>query len=523
MKEPFIELRNISKYFARVIANKDVSFTINKGEVLALLGENGAGKSTIMKALYGLYHADEGEFIIDNEPCIINSPKDAMRMGIGMIQQHFSLIPAHTVLENIVLGNEKGILDRKKLAEKVYSLSQKYNFNIDPNSYIKDLPVGVQQKVEILKALYQDVKLLIMDEPTAVLTPQEAITLMDFVKDFVKRGHSVVFISHKLQEVMHIADRIIVMRNGIVLGDILKKDTNEKDLSKLMVGKDIPVLKKTTTQFSETILKVENLTVAGKQGHLALKNVSFTIGKGEILGIAGVSGNGQQELGETLSGLYLTKEGEIYLENQPINSLSVKERIDAGIGYVHADRHTAGLVLDMSLSENLLLKTSFHKEWSNKSFIKRKKLNKHAEKIVQNYSVKTSGIDEQMKGLSGGNQQKVVLGREVEIGTKLIIFDQPTRGLDLGAIEYVHRTILEERNKGKCILLISTELSEIFALSDRIGVLYDGKLLRIMDKEDANTESIGLLMAGINNIEANSDNINTKDKLPGRENTNNES
>lgn len=497
MKEPFVELRNISKYFARVIANKDVSFTINKGEVLALLGENGAGKSTIMKALYGLYHADEGEFIFNNKPFIINSPKDAMKLGIGMIQQHFSLIPAHTVLENIILGNEKGYLNKKKLAEKVQSLSQKYNFNIDPNSYIKDLPVGVQQKVEILKALYQDVKLLIMDEPTAVLTPQESITLMDFVKDFVERGHSVVFISHKLQEVMHIADRIIVMRNGLVLGDILKSETNEKDLSKLMIGKDIPVLKKTAKKFSDTILKVENLSVIGKQGHLALKNVSFTIGKGEILGIAGVSGNGQQELGETISGLYLTKEGEIYLEDQSIKSLTVKERINAGIGYVHADRHTAGLVLDMSLSENLLLKTSFHKEWSNKLFIKRKKLNEHAEKIVNNYSIKTSGIDEQMKGLSGGNQQKVVLGREVEIGTKLIIFDQPTRGLDLGAIEYVHRTILEERDKGKCILLISTELSEIFALSDRIGVLYDGKLLRILNKENANIETIGMLMAGV--------------------------
>lgn len=517
MKEPFVELRNISKYFARVIANKDVSFTINKGEVLALLGENGAGKSTIMKALYGLYHADEGEFIINNKPFIINSPKDAMKLGIGMIQQHFSLIPAHTVLENIVLGNEKGYLNKKVLAEKVQSLSQKYNFNIDPNSYIKDLPVGIQQKVEILKALYQDVKLLIMDEPTAVLTPQEAITLLDFVKDFAERGHSVVFISHKLQEVMHIADRIIVMRNGLVLGDILKSETNEKDLSKLMIGKDIPVLKKTEKKFSDTILKVENLTVVGKQGHLALKNVSFTIGKGEILGIAGVSGNGQQELGETISGLYLTKEGEIYLEDQPINSLTVKQRIDAGIGYVHADRHTAGLVLDMSLSENLLLKTSFHKEWSDKSFINRKKLNEHAEKIVHDYSVKTSGIDEQMKGLSGGNQQKVVLGREVEIGKKLIIFDQPTRGLDLGAIEYVHRTILEERNKGKCILLISTELSEIFALSDRIGVLYDGKMLRILDKENADIETIGMLMAGVDELDAGKDEKIIADKHPERE------
>jgi len=521
MKEPFIELQNISKYFARVIANKDVSFTINKGEVLALLGENGAGKSTVMKALYGLYHADEGEFIINNKPCSINSPKDAMKLGIGMIQQHFSLIPAHTVLENIILGNEKGVLDKKELAEKISRLSNKYNFNINPNSYIKDLPVGVQQKVEILKALYQDVELLIMDEPTAVLTPQEAITLMAFVRDFVDKGHAVVFISHKLQEVMRISDRIIVMRNGIVLGDIIKSETNEKELSRLMIGKDIPVLKKTERRLFETSLRVENLTVVGKQGNHVLKQLSFSIGKGEILGIAGVSGNGQQELGETISGLYSAVEGEIYLEDKALNSLSVKERIDAGIGYVHADRQTAGLVLDMSLSENLLLKTSFHKEWSKYSFIKRKKLNEHAEIIVHNYSVKTSGIDEQMKNLSGGNQQKIVIGREVEIGTKLIIFDQPTRGLDLGAIEYVHRTILEERDKGKCILLISTELSEIFALSDRIGVIYDGKLLRVMDKKDANIETIGMLMAGVDERKKD-ENIIT-DKNPERKNITDES
>lgn len=496
MKQPFVEFQNISKYFAKVIANKDVTFTINKGEVLALLGENGAGKSTIMKILYGLYHAEEGQILLNSKALHIKSPQDAMKHRIGMIQQHFSLIPAHTVLENIALGNERGLLNKKEIARKINDLSKKYNFNIDPDSYIKDLPVGVQQKVEILKTLYQDVELLIMDEPTAVLTPQEAITLMNFVKDFVAHGHSVVFITHKMQEVMTIADRIIVMRNGMVLGDLKKEDTNEKELSNLMIGKEIPALKKAENAFSGDVLKVEDLTVIGKQGNNALKNLTFSIGKGEILGIAGVSGNGQQELGEVISGLFIASEGEIYLEGRAINKLTVKERIDAGIGYVHADRHSAGLVLDMSLSENLLLKTSFKKEWSKYSFINRKKLNTYAEEIVSDYSVKTSGIDSPMKSLSGGNQQKVVLGREVTIGSKLIIFDQPTRGLDLGAIEYVHRTILEERNKGKCILLISTELSEVFALSDRIGVLYDGELLRIMDKNEADIETVGMLMAG---------------------------
>jgi simple sugar transport system ATP-binding protein len=496
MKQPFVEFQNISKYFARVIANKEVSFTINKGEVLALLGENGAGKSTIMKILYGLYHAEEGQILINNKPSQIKSPQDAMKLGIGMIQQHFSLISAHTVLENIALGNERGFLNKKEISGKITALSDKYNFNIDPDSYIKDLPVGVQQKIEILKTLYQDVDLLIMDEPTAVLTPQEAITLMDFVQDFVSHGHSVVFITHKMKEVMTIADRIIVMRNGMVFGDLKKEETNEKELSNLMIGKEIPALEKIENQFSGNVLKIENLTVKGKQGHNALKNISLTIDKGEILGIAGVSGNGQQELGEVISGLIIASDGDIYLDDKSIRKMTVKERIDAGIGYVHADRHSVGLVLDMSLSENLLLKTSFHKEWLKNLFIDRKKLNGYAQDVVKRYSVKTSGIDSPMKSLSGGNQQKVVLGREVSIGSKLIIFDQPTRGLDLGAIEYVHRTILEERNKGKSILLISTELTEIFALSDRIGVLYDGKLLRIIDKEEADVKTIGMLMAG---------------------------
>ena len=496
MSQPFVKLEHINKYFARVVANYDVSIEINRGEVLALLGENGAGKSTIMKILYGLYHADSGEILINGAQCSIKTPKDAMSLGIGMIQQHFSLIPAHTVLENIALGTEKGRLHKDKIARKISGLSNNYNFKVDPHSYVKDLPVGVQQKVEILKALYQDVELLIMDEPTAVLTPQEAITLMDFVKGFAARGGSVVFITHKLQEVMQVANRIAVMRNGRVLGSLNREETNEKELSKLMVGKDIPALKKTAGKFSETMLNIDKLTVVGKQGHQALNNVSFSITKGEILGIAGVSGNGQQELGETISGLLSVNNGNIMLDGKSINKLSVKERIDAGIGYVHADRQSAGLVLDMSLSENLLLKNSFHKEWSKRSFILKNKLNSYARDVVDRYSVKTSGTGELMKSLSGGNQQKVVLAREVAIGTKLIIFDQPTRGLDLGAIEYVHRTILEERDKGKAILLISTELSEIFALSDRIGVLYDGHLLKILKAEEADIRKVGQLMAG---------------------------
>jgi simple sugar transport system ATP-binding protein len=477
--------------------------SIGKGEVLALLGENGAGKSTIMKVLYGLYNAEEGDIFINGQKTTISSPKDAINLGIGMIQQHFSLVQRHTVTENIILGNKSGILDYTVLSRQVRDLAETYGFNIEPDSFIMDLSVGLQQKAEILKALYQEAQLLIMDEPTAVLTPQEADNLMAFIREFVERGNSVVFISHKMKEVMKVADRVIVMRSGRILGDLRKGETTEKELSALMVGKDLPFLENQRRAVSEIGIEIKQLTVLGPQGHIALENVSFSIGKGEIFGIAGVSGNGQQELGDSIGGLLPLRRGDILLDGKSIKELTVKERIDAGVGYVHADRLTAGLVLEMSLSENMFLKNSFDPEWAKNIFINRNKLNGYANKAIGDYSIKASGNDELVKSLSGGNQQKVVVAREVDIGRKVIIFDQPTRGLDLGAIDYVHKTILAERDKGKCVLLISTELSEIFTLSDRIGVLYSGRLLRIINKEDADIETIGMLMAGYEPEEGN--------------------
>lgn len=503
METPFIELKGITKYFSRVVANKDISLSICKGGVLALLGENGAGKSTIMKVLYGLYHAEEGDIFINGEKTIISSPKDAMNLGIGMIQQHFSLVPRHTVTENIILGTKSGFLDNAVLSKQIKDLAEAYGFNIDPDSFVRDLSVGLQQKVEILKALYREAQLLIMDEPTAVLTPQEAENLMAFIREFVDRGNSVVFITHKMKEVMKVSDRVIVMRNGRILGNLRKEETTEKELSSLMVGKDLPPLENKRREVSEIGVEIKNLTVLGPQGNVALDNVTFSIGKGEIFGIAGVSGNGQQELGDGIAGLLHIKSGDILLDGKSIKGLSVKERIDAGVGYVHADRLTAGLVLEMSLSENMFLKNSFDPAWAKHMFINRKKLNEYANKAMKDYSIKASGNDEFVKGLSGGNQQKVVVAREVDIGRKAIIFDQPTRGLDLGATNYVHKTILAERDKGKCVLLISTELSEIFALSDRIGVLYSGNLLRIINSEDADIETIGMLMAGYERREGN--------------------
>ncbi len=501
MNKPLVELKGITKYFAKVIANKNVSFSVNDGEVLALLGENGAGKSTIMKILYGLYKEDEGQIFMNGEHKHISSPKDAMALGITMIQQHFSLVPAHTVTENIILGNVKGRIDWKAYEQKIGELAQSYGFDIDPTARIKDLPVGLQQKVEILKALYLDAHLLIMDEPTAVLTPQEASKLMGFVKEFTDQGHSVIFITHKLKEVMEVADRIIVMRDGEVHGDVKREDTDELELSRLMIGRDLKPPKKSEDaggKDRKVVLSVENLSVIGSDDVPKLTDVSFDIREGEILGIAGVSGNGQQEICEAIIGAIPSKSGRISLAGEDLSEQNIRERLETGIGYLPADRFRDGMIMDMSLAENMLLKESFGDKWLKRGFLDHGRLRRYTEDIIKDYEVKAPGAGAMAKGLSGGNQQKVVVAREVGSGGKFIIFNQPTRGLDLGAINHVHKTILAERDKGKSILLVSTELSEIFALSDRIAVVYKGKIQGIFDHNDLTIEKIGLLMAGYN-------------------------
>ncbi|MCB8814631.1 ABC transporter ATP-binding protein [Desulfosporosinus shakirovi] len=499
MGTAFFELRGISKYFAKVIANKDVSFSIQRGEVLALLGENGAGKSTIMKILYGLYKADEGELLKDGKEIKIDSPKEAMELGISMIQQHFSLVPAHTVTENIILGNVKGVIDYKLFREEIKRLAELYGFELNPNDYIRDLAVGVQQKVEILKALYQKTNLLIMDEPTAVLTPQEAENLMGFVRDFTAQGNSVIFITHKLKEVMSVADRIIVMRAGRVYGDIKRAETNELELSKLMIGRDLNWVTKDDRQESldqEVRLEIQHVTVQEKTGVPALKDISLTLHKGEILGIAGVSGNGQQELCEIVCGAILPTKGRVLLDGEDITERKIRARIDLGIGYVPADRSSDGMIMDMSIAENMLLKSSYDKKWQKRGFIDKEKLNQYALQEIRDYSIKAPSPETIARGLSGGNQQKVVLAREVGNGEKVIVFDQPTRGLDLGAVNHIHQVILKERAKGKSVLLVSTELAEIFALSDRIAILYKGEIQGVFKSAELTTEKIGLLMAG---------------------------
>lgn len=499
MVTPVVELRNVSKYFAKVIANKNVSFSVQEGEVVALLGENGAGKSTIMKILYGLYNADEGQILIRGEEKTIKSPKDAMSTGIAMIQQHFSLVPTHTVTENIILGNVHGKISLKEYDEKIRKLAEDYEFEIPVDVKVGELAVGVQQKAEILKALYINAKILIMDEPTAVLTPQESENLMKFIKEFAKKGNSVIFITHKLKEVMEVADRIIVMRDGVVAGNVLKKDTNERELAKLMIGKEINSAARSGSEDfskSETLLELSHISVVKKGEMPMLEDVSFKLHSGEVFAIAGVSGNGQDAVCEVISGSRGVTDGDIIYCGKSIRDDTIRQRIDSGIGYVPVDRYRDGLIMDMTLAENMMLKSSFDKRWTKKGFISQKILNKYTSDIITNHKVKATGPEEAAKSLSGGNQQKMVLAREIDVGQKIIVLNQPTRGLDMGAVDRIHTSIMGEKEKGKGILLISTELSEIFEIADNIAVMYKGKIMGIFKNGELSTEKIGLLMAG---------------------------
>jgi len=499
MGEAFVEMKEITKLFAKVVANDRVSLAVGRGEVLALLGENGAGKSTVMKVLYGLYRSDSGKILVEGEEVRIESPRDAMALGIAMIQQHFSLVGPHSVVENVILGNARGVIDARECEEKVRALAVRYGFDLDLRAPVRELPVGVQQKVEILKALYQDARLLIMDEPTAVLTPQESENLMAFIRSYARAGNSVVFITHKLKEVMEVADRIVVMRGGAVHGEKRRSETDEAELASLMIGRELPPLRPPAPapEGAPVALCLEGVTSVDRGGVERLRSVSLEIREGEILGIAGVSGNGQDELCEAVCGSRPISAGRIAMEGRDLAGVGIRGRIELGLGYVPADRHRDGLVMDMSLAENMILKSSFGAAWRRGPFLDRRRIAVEARKAIEDYSIKAPGPEALAKGLSGGNQQKLVVAREVEACGKVIIFNQPTRGLDLGAIDYVHSTILREKGKGKAVLLVSTELSEIFALSDRIAVMYKGAIMGIHPRDELSMERIGLLMAGV--------------------------
>ena len=500
MAVPAVELQHVTKCFAKVVANHDVSLCVYPGEVVALLGENGAGKSTIMKILYGLYGKDSGKILINGKEVNIKTPADAVGKGIAMIQQHFSLVPTHTATENIILGNVKGVLNLHEYNKKIETIAREYGFEVPVDVPIGRLAVGQQQKVEILKALYLNASILIMDEPTAVLTPQESDNLMKFIKNFVAKGNSVVFITHKMKEVMEVADRIVVMRSGAVVDTVSRDSTNEKELARLMIGEDIvPPVRDTSIDFENKKigLKVENVDLFEKNRTALLNHINFEIHKGEIFGIAGVNGNGQDELCDILCGLTHPTAGKVFFEDKDVTDFSIRKHNEAGLGYVPLDRYRDGMVMDMTLAENILLKGNYDRKWFKHGFIRQKELKAYTEDIIKRHRVKATGADDKAKSLSGGNQQKVVLGREVDVGTNILIFNQPTRGLDMGAVDRIHHVMMEEKEKDKAILLISTELSEIFEMCDRFAIMHKGEIMGIYHNGELSTEEIGLLMAGV--------------------------
>ena len=498
-----LELRGITKRFGQLVANDSINLVVQPGEIHALLGENGAGKSTLMNVLYGLYQADEGEVLLDDKAQKFAGPGDAMAAGIGMVHQHFMLIPVFTVAENVALGNEPtGLLGTFNLSEarkRVVEISNRFGFNVDPDALVEDLPVGVQQRVEIIKALSRDAKVLVLDEPTAVLTPQETDELMAIMRQLAKAGTSIVFITHKLREVKEVADKITVIRLGKVVGDA-SPDASTSELASMMVGRevDLTVSKKAAT-LGESVLRVENISVLDDRNQRAVNGVSFNVQRGEILAIAGVQGNGQTELAEALLGLrpVIKGSGAIAIKDEYLKSqVSVRDVLESGVGFIPEDRKKDGLVSEFSIAENLMLDASYKSVFTkgfNINFAARKKI---ARELVERFDVRTPSAEHLAGKLSGGNQQKVVVARELFRDVDILIASQPTRGVDVGSIEFIHEQLVAERDAGKAVILISTELDEVLALADRIAVMYRGQIVGIVGPETSR-EQLGKMMAGV--------------------------
>ncbi|MGG7162610.1 ABC transporter ATP-binding protein [Clostridium ihumii] len=495
-----IEMKGITKVFPGTIANDNVDFELLKGETHVLLGENGAGKTTLMNILYGLYQPEKGEIYVNENLAKITNPNDAIKLGIGMVHQHFMLVNNFTVAENIILGIEpkKGIkLDLKKAVKDVEAISEKYGFSIDPNAVIEDISVGQQQKVEILKALYRGAEILILDEPTAVLTPQEIEELANIIDNLKKEGKSVILITHKLKEVMKMSDRVTIIRRGKVTGTVQTKETNIDELAELMVGRKVNlVVEKDPCKIGKRVLHVENLSAIDQRKVEVIKDINFEVFGGEIFGIAGVDGNGQTELLEVLTGLRKPKEGKISVDEKDIYGKTPKEIIKAGVAHIPEDRHKRGLVLKYSLFENSILGMHKEKPFCKGIVLNYNNIKKHCDKLIEEFDVRTPNNAVNASALSGGNQQKLIAAREIYKDPELLIAAQPTRGIDVGAIEYIHKRLVGERDKGKAVLLVSLELDEILALSDRIAVMYDGKIVDIIDRKDADEQKLGILMAG---------------------------
>jgi general nucleoside transport system ATP-binding protein len=496
---PLLELTGITKRFPGVVANDDVHFELVKGEVHALLGENGAGKSTLMNILYGLYHPDEGEIRMNGNPVRIHSPREAIDVGIGMVHQHFMLIPVMTVAENIVLASEPTtgpFIDLDTAKAKVADISRRFGLAVNPGARIESISVGQQQRVEILKALYRGADILILDEPTAVLTPQEAGELFDVIRSLKEQGKSIIFITHKLNEVLEIADRITVLRRGKTVETVPREGATEEGLARMMVGREVLLrVEKGAAQPGNPLLTVEDVVVQDERGLEAVRGVSFRVRAGEIVGIAGVDGNGQSELVDAISGLRKPESGKIVVSGDDVTFEGCRECLDAGIGHIPEDRHRRGLVLDFTLAENLGLHEYKTPPESRFGWLYPRRLTQRAREILREFDVRGGGPETPAASLSGGNQQKVVVAREVSRNPDVLVAAQPTRGLDVGAIEFVHRRLVQERDEGRAILLVSFELDEILSLSDRILVMYEGRIVGEYPP-DVTPEELGIAMTG---------------------------
>jgi simple sugar transport system ATP-binding protein len=505
---PALEARGLTKRFPGVLANDSVDLTLMRGEVLGLLGENGAGKTTLMNMLYGLYEPDDGEILVNGKPLKMLSPNDAIAVGIGMVHQHFMLVPVMTVTENIMLGVEetRGFfprfpmldrLNRRKAAERIRQLSKNYNLAVNPDDYIKDLPVGIQQRVEILKALYRLADILILDEPTAVLTPQETEELFAIIRSMTAQGTSIIFISHKLKEMLSLADRITVLHRGRVVGSTVPAEATEGSLAEMMVGRQVILqVNKSEAHPGKVVLDVKELSVHDDRGNPAVEKVSLEVREGEILGIAGVQGNGQRELVEGITGLRSPSGGQIWVDGQDTTHFRPRVITELGVAHIPEDREKHGLVMAYSVADNMVLNRYYQPPYANGPVLNQNKINEDGQALVEKFDVRTPNVQTPVSSLSGGNKQKVIVAREFSRPVKLLIANQPTRGIDVGSIEFIHNQIIEQRDNGSAVLLVSAELDEILSLADRVAVMFDGHIVKTLPIQEATRERLGLLMAG---------------------------
>lgn len=498
-----LQARNITKRFpGGVVANDKVNLTLAHGEILALLGENGAGKSTLMNVLYGLYRPDSGAISIKGKPAVLQNPSDAIARGVGMVHQHFQLVPVMTVAENVILGaeviNKSGLLDHSRAVRRVRELSSHHRLEIDPTAIVEELPVGTQQRVEIIKALYRSADILILDEPTAVLTPQEATELFRIMRYLASEGVSIIFITHKLREVFAVADQVMVMRNGQVVGSVTPEESTEASLASMMVGREVMMqVPKVPARPGEVVLRINDLVAVDERDHTAVRGASFEVRAGEVLGIAGVQGNGQTELVEVVTGLRNASSGKITIMGKDLSQITPRRFTEAGGAHIPEDRQRYGMVLAYSVADNLVLNNYYRSPFTRGLTLDREAISDHANQLVRDFDIRTPSIDTVGNNLSGGNQQKLVVAREIGRPVKFLVASQPTRGLDVGSIEYIHRRIVEQRDAGVAVLLVSAELDEIVALSDRIAVMYQGSIVSTVRTSDTTREQLGLLMAGI--------------------------